>query len=457
MPLARSELLRLFVFALAVRWAYDLAIYFWMGPAGLMGNDSQGYLVNGQELAAAITGGDPGWNWLGTSTSIMPLFSWLVAINVICAGAHAQISYVLMQGLMDAGCCVLIYLMARTIEPRWALAAGIAAAINPLQIILAGYLYTDTPFLLCVALFLLASLSWLQEPDWRWAAAIGIGLGAASMIRVLVVPWSAVLLGFLVAASILRHGLKTLHLRQLATAAVIFLVIVAPLVARNVLRYDAWALTSQSGAHYSLWVAPLVSETNDGAAWAEAARRNYEEIERRFGLASDNPFEESRRHMVVGREMLMRAGFVAAAKAWTYGAVVNFAAPALTLSPPMMRLPRTSFYDVTGQSAGEKIFNFLASAAGSAYLWVVLLGVSGLITMRALQLAGLWAMLRQKRYWPPLMILLLWIGFILMVNGPVVSPKYRLPIEPALAVFTAAGYCLIRDLRRREPSQTPAS
>ena len=40
----------------------------------------------------------------------------------------------------------------------------------------------------------------------------------------------------------------------------------------------------------------------------------------------------------------------------------------------------------------------------------------------------------------PVILLCLWIGFILAINGPVASPKYRLPIEPALMIFAGAGY-----------------
>jgi hypothetical protein len=41
------------------------------------------------------------------------------------------------------------------------------------------------------------------------------------------------------------------------------------------------------------------------------------------------------------------------------------------------------------------------------------------------------------------------VAFILLVNGPIASPKYRLPLEPAFNVMSAAGYVAIRDWRRR--------
>jgi len=251
----RSRRLRIlgtvFLLALAIRWAYAFALYAFMGQASLLGNDSHGYLVNGERLAAALSAGSAqGWELLGADPTMMPLFTWLVAINVLIAGALAPLCYVLMQGVVDAFCCLLIYGMAETFALRIALPAAIAAAVNPTQIVLSGYLYTDTPFLFFVALFLLASLRWLRAPSWSWALLIGLGLGGATLCRVLVASWAPVLLSFLALAAILRNGIRMPLVAQLAAAATLFLIILAPLVMRNVTQYGAWALTSQSGAHW---------------------------------------------------------------------------------------------------------------------------------------------------------------------------------------------------------------
>ena len=39
-----------------------------------------------------------------------------------------------------------------------------------------------------------------------------------------------------------------------------------------------------------------------------------------------------------------------------------------------------------------------------------------------------------------LLLLLGWIAFILLINGPIASAKYRLPIEPAMGIFFAQGF-----------------
>jgi hypothetical protein len=63
-----------------------------------------------------------------------------------------------------------------------------------------------------------------------------------------------------------------------------------------------------------------------------------------------------------------------------------------------------------------------------------------LIVVRLLQLAGLAALIRTGQNYLGLLVLAGWCAFILLVNGPIASPKYRLPMEPALAVLTGAGW-----------------
>jgi hypothetical protein len=63
-----------------------------------------------------------------------------------------------------------------------------------------------------------------------------------------------------------------------------------------------------------------------------------------------------------------------------------------------------------------------------------------------IQLSGLVAMIiRREISLPVLGLLGGWFVFILLANGPIASPKYRLPLEPVLTVLTGAGYRSWRD------------
>jgi hypothetical protein len=133
--------------ALAIRWAYDLALYFARGDNGLLGVDSGDYLNRARLHAAELMrDGISGWLWLGIDPMQMPMFTWTTALSAMVSDPRAALVYVLFQGVIDTGICAAVYFIAREFDPRIAMPAGVAAAINPTQIVVAGMLYPDIPF-----------------------------------------------------------------------------------------------------------------------------------------------------------------------------------------------------------------------------------------------------------------------------------------------------------------------
>jgi hypothetical protein len=245
----------------------------------------------------------------------------------------------------------------------------------------------------------------------------------------------------------IRHfhdRLRLTHVIQLAVAGALFGASISPMLIRNVTQYDAWSLTPQGGAHLALWVAPLVRQAKDGTPWAQGSAENAKRKAAKFGTPSDNPFVDAGQLAEIGREELAKLGYPAIAKAWIIGAAINLAAPAVIISPPIAELPRTGFFATQGHSIGEKIVNFLYHPDNTAYACALLLGLIGVAGIRAIQSAGILAVLGERQNWPAALVLALWTGFILAANGPIASPKYRLPIEPVLCVLTGAGVALIR-------------
>lgn len=437
--------LKVFIGAVSIRWAYALLMFALMGDAGLQGTDSIAYLKNAYYFANAATLGSlHGFDWLGGNTGVMPGFVWLLGLNALLFQSFAPLTYVLMQGLIDAGTCVLIYHVAQAIDPRYALPAATVASINPTQIVLSGLVYTDTPFLFFVAVFLLASIRWLSEPSWRWAAILGLGLGGATMVRALAAPWTPGLLLFLLIVTAFQRRLSRRGFAQLLAAAAIFATCISPVLWRNVSQFDTWAITSQGGLHLAFWVVPLVKESHDGTPWQQGYNAMQKRVESRFPTSSDNPFESSRRYAEIAREALTVLGPAAIAKAWLSGAAINIAAPAIILSPPISALPRTGFYGTPGASPLEKIANFLFRSDNSLYAWILLIGIAGVAAIGVLQLGGIFVIFRHRQHGAVLLLFALWFFYILAINGPVASPKYRLPIEPVLMVLTAAGLTFLR-------------
>jgi 4-amino-4-deoxy-L-arabinose transferase-like glycosyltransferase len=442
--MTRRALLTIFMGALAIRWTYSATMALTLGDAGLLGVDSGDYVERGHELLAQLAAQPaPGWHWLGPKPFMMPLFAWLIALSAAVGGLNAALVHVLFQGAFDAGTCLLILATARIIDERYALPAGIAAAINPTQIVIAGQVYPDTLFVFFVALLLWSVLRWWRTPGWSAAAMIGIALLAAAWTRVLIAPFAVALVAFLIVAALVAGRLRRSTLAQLVAVLAVFGVSLTPIALRNHSVYGSWSLTPQGGQHLSRWVVPLIWESRDGKPWAQG----YEEMERRADALpqppGENMFQQSDRYRQVGLEALRDIDGLSISRAWAYGAALNLGTPALALSPPVMLLPRTGFYATPGASMPDKMFNFLFRSDNALYAWIILAGIGGLAVIRLLQAAGLVALLAQKHL-VPVLLLTGWCAFILLVNGPVASPKYRLPMEPALMILAGAGWALLR-------------
>lgn len=267
-------------------------------------------------------------------------------------------------------------------------------------------------------------------------------------MRILVTPLAATVVIFLLVARAFTGRFEPRQVVQLGTAFAIFVISLAPISMRNHALYGSWSLTPQGGMHLARWVVPLIWEVRDGMPWA----RGYHEMERRAAkklhVVDENPFQQSQRYTDVAIEELKQIGIVPIAKAWAYGAVLNLGTPGILLSPPVIQLPRTGFYATPGASMPQKISNFLFRTDNATYAWILLTGVVGVALVRLVQLVGYAAMIAQKHFAAAL-LLAGWCLFILCVNGPIASPKYRLPIEPALAVLTGAGWALFSRRRRQ--------
>ncbi len=95
---------KIFFGALAIRWLYDIVLFAAMGPAGLTGADSRGYLGNAEIMAEQWLHGDlHGWAWFGADPDRMPLYPWLVTLNVALFGKLAPLTTAMVQGVIDGG------------------------------------------------------------------------------------------------------------------------------------------------------------------------------------------------------------------------------------------------------------------------------------------------------------------------------------------------------------------
>jgi len=441
-----GNLLILFLAALAVRIVYALTLYATMGVPGLMGEDSNGFISQATRFAAAISEGTvSGWDWLGPDESVMPLFIWILTGLYLLAGPDAPWLFVMLNGVADAGTALIVVGIAAGIRPRIALAAGWFYALIPTTVVIAGLVYTDTLFVFFSAMSLWLFLDWSRTRRTTAALGFGAALGCATMIRAVMAPWAAVV--FLLAGSIalLTPGKRLGTIGQLFVAGLIALILVSPVLSRNSSKYDSLALTPQSGVHWLYWVVPFVEQTATGAARDATVARLRKTDEVRRIEAQANRFAISAGLAEIAFRELQRLGWRNIAKTWAVGMAINLGVPAVSVAPPARTLERPSYYATGGQGLFGKVETYLLAALETVYGWLLIAGFAGLLLFRLLQLAGVVSCFRAAK--GATLFLMAWCLYLLLVSGPIASPKYRLPLEPVLAVFAGAGW---RVLRRRK-------
>jgi len=353
----------------------------------------------------------------------------------------------IVQSLIDGLTCVLTAWMAAQLSPRLVLPTGMLAALWPNLIIHSGTILSDSQFLFLFTVMLASACRFLQDGAPRWAAAAGLALGLAILTR----PVAQLLPVLMVPAAFLlplRHG-RGLGAATLAT--ILFLACalapLLPLLHRNYDRSDALALTSQSGAHLLGWVAPLVRRAADGTPREIGATELRTEALERLGakgrnLDEMNDFEQSRILALIGLEAIGRYPISAIIKAWLNGAAINLGAPAVAIDVRVRALPHPSFDATQASSLPQQVTNFLTQAS-AAYLLIMGGGIALSLIALGLQAYGVVGLARAAPW--AAVFALLCIGYFLALNGPVGSPKYRLPFEPVLIILTALALLNIAD------------
>jgi 4-amino-4-deoxy-L-arabinose transferase-like glycosyltransferase len=409
-------------------------------------SDTFGYWALGATLAKP----DTFWSTLLAMTDRMPLYPLLLgAVQGVFGNAPRVVA--LVQAAIDAGTCVLIAALGALVSPRVGLVAGILAALTLTLIVFSTQILTDTLFLFLFTLMLLAGARFLLRPTYGLALLAGLagGLALATRPAVAVLLAAAVLLVFVIAI------MKWRRLAPALAAAMLFAIAaaapIAPVLLRNVAHYGNFSLTSQTGDHLVLWIVPLVTQRADGTPYQSTvdrmqglfqqraqtnlcSLRKLDCIAERRLLAETNPFARAAVKTEVAREQMARLPPAAIAKAWLEGMIVNLAAPALLGDPRVRALPRPSFYNTPGTSLWEKARAYVFDDPG-LYQVLLVVGLIAMIPFLALEAVG-FVILARTLPWTAVLAGGV-LAYFLLLNGPVATAKYRLPMEPVLIVLAA--------------------
>ncbi len=409
------------------------------------------------------------WSYLGGTIVLPPerapgYFWFLSGIFTLFGKSAAAVAIV--QGVLDAGTCLLIGLLARPLGPAAARLAGLSAALWPTLVIHSALVLQDTLFLFFLTGFLVLLVAFARRPGYRLAAGVGLLFGLAFMARAVIQFLPPVMLVAIALLAWRKHRRAAPTVLAPLVFLVAMLVPLSPLVYRNATAFHTIAPTTQSGLHALFWTTTLIHMDQRGTTFdAESLRTQarYRAWLKEKGLSEQglNPFQVDalRRRRAV--EELLQIPLTRLVKVWVQGAAINLLSPSVLSDARVRALPRPSFYATAGKGLFGRAWAYFFADPGWFQI-VVLIGLAGSVLAFAFQLWGLAALYRFSRL--AAVGTVLFVAYFLAISGPTAGPKYRMPFEPVMIVLFALGLeAAGRRIRRRRaaasvaPSPTPPS
>lgn len=356
---------------------------------------------------------------------VPPLLPWITSLLYRTVG-HDYFAAVLLGCVIGSLAPLLLAAFAtRMFSSAVGRLAGWLAVVHPLLVFFCGHLLTETPFTVMLLFALLLSVEWVKAPRPGRALGTGIAWGLAALTRptalalpALVGVWAWLPLGFALS--------PRARLRQIALLLLGLALTVGPWTLRNAFVMHAFVpvTTGAGGAllvgnNAASWADPATRGGGSNELWEELVRTEYR------GLSETETDVRARARAVAFlREHFHEWPAMAAAKATRFWRLSSDAGPARGarwVAPPLQALAR---------------------ALDPLFLWSVV--------VMPLALWGLGRSLSGPRRW--FQSLSLWVLLYFTWLGVVFfgSLRMRVPIEPLVILFAAAG---LADLGRRLRTQ----
>ena len=313
---------------------------------------------------------------------------------------------------------------------------GWLAAFWPNLFIHSGLILGDSLFVFFFVWFLLSFTGFLNQPTILAAVTAGIALGLATLVR----PTTQFIILVMPALLPLILIISRMKIREaIFNSFIIFFVsvfCVAPLSFINDAKYESFALTSQNGTHLQNWVASEVVMLREDVGRQEAVMLLQTKTDKALAVLSpgqqSNPFVRSAQQVDTALREIVATPKHLILKSWLQGAVINLTAPALLIDKRIRQLPHISFASDTHGDLIARTTQFI-SGSSSIYVTALFASGAGAIIISLIQFAGFFVHLRVNLMLANLSIVT--VVYFLIINGPVISPKYRLPIEPILIIW----------------------
>jgi 4-amino-4-deoxy-L-arabinose transferase-like glycosyltransferase len=352
---------------------------------------------------------------------VPPVLPWLTSLLYRAVG-HQYFAAVLLVAVIGGLLpLVLAAFGTRMFGSPTGRLAGWLATVHPLLVFFSGYLLTETPFCVTLLLALLLTAEWVKTPRPGRAFGAGVAWGLASLTRptalalpVLAAAWAWLPLGLTVPTRGRLHQVAMLMLGLALT--------VGPWTLRNAVVLHAFVPVT-TGAGQALL------DSNNPGAWDESAARG--------GAAGALRTELLRTEYRGLPEAEVDVRARARAIAFLREHARDWPAMAATKLARFWRLRAEAGTTGSWQAAGSPLTRLLR-LLDPLLLW-------SLLTL-PLALWGAAMSLRGPRRWfqsLSLWVILYFTALAVVFFG---SLRMRLPVEPLIVLFAAAG---LDDLVRR--------
>lgn len=447
-----KNILLVFIVALIVRVAY---VWFFVEPYGLMLEDQVMYSQLGKVMAKT------GYFLLETDAGLIPVTERLPGYPIFLSTIYNvfgenNVAVLVVQAIIDSLTCVVIGLIAELIVPRGFLVAGMISACNLGMVILSGMILTDTLFLFLFSLFILLAFYYVKNLGIFNLFMAFFVLSLSVLIR----PVSYYLIFLLLLLLIGFFVWKRMSLKQIVGSLLLVTIPIAmvltPVHYRNYTEYSSLALTSQGGGHVLGWVVPATYQYSGQGTYQEGQKLSKYAFDKAmykdsYQISDKNPFDKSNYKMRVAKDILMELGVINMLHAWTAATVINLSTPSIAYMPVVRSMDHPSFYSTIGDGAINKLFNYVKNTDNLLYLLLITIGTVTSLVFLYLSLFGFYIILKttctNKNNLEILLFSVVIIAYFIIITGPIVGVKYRLPIEPLMTLFST--YAIIDFLKNR--------
>jgi len=440
-----------FILALIVRSGYA---WFFIETDNLMLEDQAMYAQLGKIMTETGSFLQATSNGYTVVTGRLPGYPALLSVVYSLFGEN-NMAVVATQIFIDSLTCVIIALIAELAITGGFIVAGVVSILNLNMTILSGMILTDTLFLFLFSFFILLALHYIRHPNsFKLLLAVFM-----LCLSVLVRPVSYYLVFLLLPLLIGFFIWKKILFKQVVYSLLLYIIPIVitlgPIHHRNYYEYNSFSLTSQSGGHTLGWVVPATYQYSGQGSYQEGqvlAKNRLKDAMRidDFQMSNDNLFENSSYKMRVAKELLTELGFLNVLHAWSAGMIINLLTPSIAYSPVVRAMEHPSFYATSGNGVIEKLINYVTNTNSLLYLLIITTGTIISIVFLIISLFGIYRMIKLKRFKEENRGILLFLLFIMIyfivITGPIVGVKYRLPIEPIMTVFFS--YALVRYKRQ---------